>query len=225
MSEIDFGERFRWLHDQYRKPDGSKWKNTEIEQATGGLVSANYITNLKGSRLANPSYERLQAIARAMGFPPHLWHAEAPDIFSGYEPGTTPADAPLLVTLADKLNFLFEVRLDPDTNQPVTEERVARLSRGRLTAEALSAARRGEVEDLSTDQYFALCNAFGVEMSYWYRTPTDLPQLDPQTVVSLRDPEAEEVLNKYHAIERKEDRDLIRNLLDRFLRQRNNQND
>ena len=44
----------------------------------GGVVARSYFTNLRKGRLANPGYEKMLAIARAMGFPPALWFEDAP---------------------------------------------------------------------------------------------------------------------------------------------------
>ena len=36
-------------------------------------MTRSYVTNLRKGRIENPGYEKLLAIARAMGFPPALW--------------------------------------------------------------------------------------------------------------------------------------------------------
>jgi len=37
------------------------------------VVPRSYVTNLRKGRIENPGYEKMRAIAKAMGFPPHLW--------------------------------------------------------------------------------------------------------------------------------------------------------
>jgi transcriptional regulator with XRE-family HTH domain len=41
-------------------------------------VPRSYVTNLRKSRIENPGYEKMLAIARAMGFPPGAWFDEIP---------------------------------------------------------------------------------------------------------------------------------------------------
>jgi transcriptional regulator with XRE-family HTH domain len=36
-------------------------------------VSRSYVTNLRKGRIANPGYEKLAAMAKAMGFPVEVW--------------------------------------------------------------------------------------------------------------------------------------------------------
>jgi transcriptional regulator with XRE-family HTH domain len=49
----------------------------EIDDATSGVVSRSYVTNLRKGRIENPGYEKLKAIAKTMGFPPELWFEDA----------------------------------------------------------------------------------------------------------------------------------------------------
>jgi transcriptional regulator with XRE-family HTH domain len=39
-------------------------------------VPRSYVTNLRKGRIENPGYEKLAAIATAMGFPPEVWFEE-----------------------------------------------------------------------------------------------------------------------------------------------------
>ena len=57
----------------YRRPDGRKWSGQEIDEATGVVVTRSYITNLRKVRIDNPGYEKMKAIAKAMGFAPEVW--------------------------------------------------------------------------------------------------------------------------------------------------------
>jgi transcriptional regulator with XRE-family HTH domain len=44
--------------------------------ATGGVVPRSYITNLRKGRIESPGYEKMSAIAKAIGFAPELWFEE-----------------------------------------------------------------------------------------------------------------------------------------------------
>jgi transcriptional regulator with XRE-family HTH domain len=39
-------------------------------------VTRSYVTNLRKSRIENPGYEKMRAIAKAMGFTPEVWFEE-----------------------------------------------------------------------------------------------------------------------------------------------------
>lgn len=203
---MDFGKKFVYLQERYRKPNGRKYKLKDIERATNGYVTAAYISNLKQGHNDNPSYDRLRAIADVMGFPPGLWYQLDPNIL---EKGST---------LAEKLNVLFGTQPDLGTADETAEEQVSRLAFGKVSAERLSEARRGELDELQASEYFALSNVFGVDVAFWYQSEPALDNLSPETLVSLRDPEAQGVLNKFHQIEREQDRTFIRELIDRFTR-------
>lgn len=202
---MDFGKKFVYLQDRYRKPNGRKFKLKDIERATEGYVTAAYISNLKQGHNDNPSYDRLRAIADVMGFPPGLW----------YQPDAELARAG---SLQEKLNFLFETQPELGSVDESAEEQVSRLAFGKVSAERLSEARRGELDELQASEYFALSNVFGVDVSFWYQSEPALDNLSPETLISLRDPEAQGVLNKFHQIEREQDRTFIRELIDRFTR-------
>jgi transcriptional regulator with XRE-family HTH domain len=66
-------QRFGRLLSLYRRPDGSEWGGQDLEDATGGVVTRSYVSNLKKGRIENPGLAKLEAIAGAMGFPPALW--------------------------------------------------------------------------------------------------------------------------------------------------------
>jgi transcriptional regulator with XRE-family HTH domain len=68
--------KFEHLLRAHRRPDGREWSGAELEKATGGLVTRSYVTNLRKGRIENPGYEKMRAIAKAMGFAPGLWFEE-----------------------------------------------------------------------------------------------------------------------------------------------------
>ena len=63
-------QKFEHLLDAYRRPDGSRWTSQQPDKATGGIVTRSYVTNLRKGRIEDLGYEKLSAIAKAMGFPP-----------------------------------------------------------------------------------------------------------------------------------------------------------
>ena len=40
------------------------------------MVTRSYVTNLRKGRIDNPGYEKMRAIAKAMGFAPEVWFEE-----------------------------------------------------------------------------------------------------------------------------------------------------
>jgi transcriptional regulator with XRE-family HTH domain len=74
--QLHVAQRFERFLDTYRHPDGQRWGGEELNQATGGVVTRSYVTNLRKGRIENPGYEKMRAIAKAMGFPPEVsWRA------------------------------------------------------------------------------------------------------------------------------------------------------
>ena len=79
-------QKFEYFLQTYRRPDGSKWGGQDLHDATGGVVTRSYVTSLRKGRIENPGFEKLRAIAKAMGFPPELWFEDVenePDVSNG----------------------------------------------------------------------------------------------------------------------------------------------
>lgn len=76
MSAGHISEKFEHLLESYRHPNGRMWTGAELDAATGGVVPRSYVSNLRKGRIENPGYEKLRAIAEALGFPPELWFGE-----------------------------------------------------------------------------------------------------------------------------------------------------
>ena len=70
-------QKFEHLLNTYRRPDGHQWTGQQLDEATGGVVTRSYATNLRKGRIESPGYEKLAAIAKAMGFPPEVWFEES----------------------------------------------------------------------------------------------------------------------------------------------------
>src|SRR5918994_768136 len=70
---MHIAQKFDQLLEIYRRPDGHRWTGQQIDVATGGVVPRSYVTNLRKGRIDNPGYEKMKAIAKAMGFAPEMW--------------------------------------------------------------------------------------------------------------------------------------------------------
>ena len=73
---MHIAQKFEYLLEVYRHPDGHEWTGAELERATGSVVPRSYVTNLRKGRIESPGYEKLRAIAKAMGFAPEVWFEE-----------------------------------------------------------------------------------------------------------------------------------------------------
>jgi hypothetical protein len=123
---LHVAQRFELFLDAYRRPDGSRWTGQKLDEATGGVVTRSYVTNLGKGRIENPGYEKVLAIARAMRFPPALWFEDAP----GDGARAAPAEGQ---DLAARVGHLFETMRHPGTGEPYKDADVARMSAGVLT--------------------------------------------------------------------------------------------
>ena len=56
-------QRFEHLLETYRRPDGHRWTGQQLDEATGGVVTRSYVTNLRKGRIENPGYEKMRAIS------------------------------------------------------------------------------------------------------------------------------------------------------------------
>jgi hypothetical protein len=55
---LHVAQRFERSLDTYRRPDGQRWSGQAIDEATDGIVTRSYITNLRKGRIENPGYEK-----------------------------------------------------------------------------------------------------------------------------------------------------------------------
>ena len=85
---VHIGEKFERFLETYRRPDGSRWGGQDLQEATGGVVTRSYVSTLRKGRIENPGFEKLRAIAKAMGFPPELWFEDVENLgdVSGVRP-------------------------------------------------------------------------------------------------------------------------------------------
>jgi transcriptional regulator with XRE-family HTH domain len=183
---MHIAQKFEALLEMYRRPDGHKWTGAELDDATGGVVTRSYVTNLRKGRIENPGYEKLAAMAKAMGFPPEVWFEEGigdgrPTIRDGESRG-----------LAGRLEHLFEVVRNPKTGEPYTNSEVARMTLGDLSEEDVERIRTGVVSDPTVGQVAALASVFGVEPSYLLDR-RERPLLDEELVQALRDKDVRDI--------------------------------
>jgi len=118
---LHVAQRFELFLETYRRPDGIRWTGQQLDEATGGVVTRSYVTNLRKGRIENPGYEKMRAIAKAMGFPPEAWFEEAPG------DGTLAASAEA-GDLAARVEHLFGAVRHPKSGEPYTDAEVARMS-------------------------------------------------------------------------------------------------
>jgi hypothetical protein len=59
INPMHVAQKFETLLEKYRHPDGRRWTGQEIDEATGGVVTRSYVTNLRKGRIENPGYEKM----------------------------------------------------------------------------------------------------------------------------------------------------------------------
>jgi transcriptional regulator with XRE-family HTH domain len=182
---LHVAQRFEHLLDTFRWPDGSRWTEQQLDEATGGVVARSYFTNLRKGRIDSPGYEKMLAIAKAMGFPPEAWFEDAPD-----STRATPAKGQ---HLAGRVGHLFETIVHPGTGESYTNAEVARMSAGNLTEGEVEDIRTGDIGDPTVSQVSALAAAFGVPPSYLLDRGKDPSVLDEELLEGLRDETTREI--------------------------------
>jgi transcriptional regulator with XRE-family HTH domain len=183
---MHIAQKFEVLLEIYLRPDGRKWSGQEIDEATGGVVSRSYVTNLRKGRMDNPGYEKIRAIAKAMGFPPEVWFEEH------LGEGRSIGQAEESRGVAGMLEHLFEVVRNAKTGKPYSSAEVARMTLGDLSEEEVERIRTGAVSDPTVGQVAALAGVFGVEPSYLLdRGKPSL--LDEELVQALRDEDVRDI--------------------------------
>jgi transcriptional regulator with XRE-family HTH domain len=191
-------QKFETLLERYRRPDGRRWSGQEIDEATGGVVTRSYVTNLRKGRIENPGYEKLAAMAKAMGFPPEVWFEER------LGEGRSIEQAEELRGLSGRLEHVFEVVRNPKTGEPYTSAEVARMTLGDLSEEDVERIRTGADSDPTVGQVAALASVFGVEPSYLLDRGE--PLFDGELVEALRNRTVREATREISRLPEKERR-------------------
>ena len=149
-------------------------------------MSRSYVTNLRKGRIDNPGYEKLAAMAKAMGFAPEVWFEDG----LGEEQSIVQVEESRDV--AGRLEHLFEVVRNLKTGEPYTNAEVARMTLGDLSEEDVQRIRTGAISDPTVGQVAALASVFGVEPSYLL-DKGEPSLLDEELVQALRDKDVRDI--------------------------------
>jgi transcriptional regulator with XRE-family HTH domain len=188
---LHIAQRFERLMETYRRPEGRRWTGQDLDEATGGVVTRSYVTNLRKGRIDNPGYEKLRAIAKVMGFPPELWFQEGVEFGAG-----APDLGDHRGSISRKTNRLFETIENESTGRPYTNAEVARMSLGHLTEEQVGKIRSGATPNPSVNQVVALAEVFGVHPSYFLDGGSKPPILDREAMAILQDETTSAIAHK-----------------------------
>lgn len=206
---MHIARRFEALLDKYRHPDGSKWTGAELAEATGGLVHRSYVTNLRKGRIESPGYDKLKAVAKAMGFPPELWFNDYPlSEPEAYENGGHDS-------IAERLEHLFASIPDERTGGLYTNEAVARESAGSVTEKEVAEIRSGKLSDPSVDQVLSLAEVFGVPPSYFLQRERKPPIISTSMIEASKDETVTAILNKSLRLPERE-KQMVLNIIMQF---------
>jgi transcriptional regulator with XRE-family HTH domain len=206
MNLMHVSQKFEHLLDAYRRPDGSRWTGQQLDEATDGVVTRSYFTNLRKGRIESPGYEKMSAIAKAMGFPPEAWFEEA----LGHAPAG-PSDQGR--DLFGQVEHLFDAVRNPKTGQSYTNAEVARMTLGDLSEEDVEGIKTGTIADPTVSQVAALAGVFGVEPSYLL--DRDEPVFDGELVEALRDETIREATREISRLPERE-RQLVLGIVRQF---------
>jgi transcriptional regulator with XRE-family HTH domain len=211
---MHIAQKFENLLEMYRHPDGRRWSGQEIDEATGGVVTRSYVTNLRKGRIENPGYEKLAAMAKAMGFAPEVWFEDG----LGEGSFATIGQAEQSRGVAGRLEHVFEVVRNPKTGEPYTSAEVARMTLGDLSEEDVERIRTGAVSDPTVGQVAALASVFGVEPSYLLDRE-DPPLFDEELVRALRDEDVRDITRESSRLPDRERR-LVLGIVRQFVNQK-----
>jgi len=200
---MHIAQKFEILSEMYRHPDGRRWSGQEIDEATGGVVTRSYVTNLRKGRIESPGYEKMRAIAKAMGFPPELWFEE--DLGSG---GGSPAQ-PEGTGIPGRVEHFFEVVKNPKTGESYTNAEVVRMSAGEITEEEIEGIRTGKIADTTVGRVAALAAVFGVPPSYLMDRGTETEVLDEEALKALADRTVSAILKESARLPEREKRIVL----------------
>jgi transcriptional regulator with XRE-family HTH domain len=189
---LRISQKFEQLRDRYRRPDGTRWNGQQLQDATGGVVTRSYVSMMRKGRIENPGFDKLRAMAKAMGFPPESWFEDSDEIRTAAR--LDPEDAKRDV--AGRLNHLFEIVRNERTGEPYSSADIARMSLGDLTEDEIEEIRTGTLENPAISQVIALAEAFGVHPSYFLETGRNPALLGEQEMNALGDSRTRAILNK-----------------------------
>src|SRR5215211_1756571 len=191
-------QKFEQLLETYRRPDGHRWTGQQLDEATGGVVTRSYVTNLRKGRIENPGYEKMKALAKAMGFAPEVWFED------GFGDVRSIGRVEVPRGLAGRVEHLFEIVRNPKTGEPYTNAEVAHMTLGDLSQEDVEGIRTGASGDPTVGQAVALAGVFGVEPSYLLDRGE--PLFDRELVEALRNTTVREATREISRLPEKERR-------------------
>jgi transcriptional regulator with XRE-family HTH domain len=212
INAMHIAQKFEHLLDTYRHADGRRWTGQQLDEATGRVVTRSYVTNLRKGRIESPGYEKLAAMAKAMGFPPEVWFED------GLGEGRSIGQAEESRDVAGRLEHVFEVVRNPKSGEPYTNAEVARMTLGDLSVEDVEKIRTGTVSDPTVGQVVALAGVFGVEPSYLLDR-REQPLLDEELVQALRDEDVRDITRESSRLPDRERR-LVLGIVRQFGDQR-----
>jgi transcriptional regulator with XRE-family HTH domain len=204
---LHVAQRFELFLDKYRRPDGSRWTGQQIDEATGGVVSRSYVTNLRKGRIENPGYEKMRTMAKAMGFPPEAWFED----ISAYDSRAARREDR---GVAGRVEHLFGAVVHPRTGEPYTSAEVARMSAGGLTEEEVEGIRSGKISDPTVSRVAALTAVFGVEPSYLVDRK-EPPPVDAELLEGLSDETTREITRRALCLPERE-REIVLGIMRQF---------
>jgi transcriptional regulator with XRE-family HTH domain len=74
-----FARKLEELFETRRKPDGSRYRQDDVIQGTGGILTRVYLWKLRTGRSTNPGFHIVQAISHYFGVEPgYFFDAEEP---------------------------------------------------------------------------------------------------------------------------------------------------
>ena len=191
MLLLRISQKFEQLRETYRRPDGTRWNGQQLQDATGGVVTRSYVSMMRRGRIENPGFDKLRAIAKAMGFPPESWFEEGDEIGNAARIGPRVGER----DVAGRLDHLFGVVKNERTGAPHSSADVARMSLGDLTEDEVEGIRTGAFENPTISQVVALAQAFGVHPSYFFDAGAKPALLGEHEMSALADQKAREILN------------------------------
>jgi transcriptional regulator with XRE-family HTH domain len=210
---LRISQKFELFRERYRREDGGKWSGQDLQGATGGVVTRSYVSMLRKGKIENPGFDKLRAIAKAMGFSPELWFEEAGEI--GHAPRIEQPTKKR--NIAGRLNHLFKVIKNERTGEPYANADVARLSLGDLTEEEIGGIRTGKLKNPTIGQVVALAEAFGVHPSYFLETGKEPALLGEQEINALSDQRARAILNESLGLSDRE-KDMVLDMIQHLSR-------
>jgi transcriptional regulator with XRE-family HTH domain len=213
---LRISQKFELFRERHRREDGGRWSGQDLQDATGGVVTRSYVSMLRKGKIENPGFDKLRAIAKAMGFSPELWFEEAGEIGNSIRVEQPDRDQDVAV----RLNHLFEAIKNGRTGEPYTNAEIARMSLGDLTEEEVAGIRAGTLENPTMGQVVALAEAFGVHPSYFLDTGKEPALLGEREIKALGDQRAREILNKSSGLSEGE-KEMVLDMIHHLDRLRN----